>query len=557
MLSGAAVLAWTTERLAKGADSEALAALGEAVVRFPNDAALAVRHADALQLGGQPTLAAAEYRRALLLDPAAADGWNGLGCAELARGAYGETVRCLQRALALQPEWLDARFNLGKALFELGEVDAAVECYRAIVEAGPSALTDKALATIACIIPGAPAADNAIVLKARTSWAGKEAKALGPAGRRRPAPPTAGKKLRVGYLSAFFGDRNWMKPVWAAVNHHDRARFEIHFFFDAKAPDPEGGYRDFAEDYVHDVGRAPNDGLADYIARCGIDILIDLNGYSHPSRLDLFMRRPAPVIVGWFNMFATTGIDSFDYIVGDDAVIPPAEERFYSERVLRVSSSYLAFNVLYPVPEVTPPPVVATGSLAFGCFCSQYKITDDTIAAFAAILHGASQARLLLKNRTLADESSRAAVQAHFLRHGIAAERVLMEGPAEHAAFLAAYERVDIALDTFPYSGGTTTMEALWQGVPVLTFNGDRWAGRTSRSLLLAAGLDEWCLGDRDAFVARAIALARSPTTPAELVALRAAMRDRLARSPACDGAALCRGLERLYEEIAIRPRRP
>ena len=129
-----------------------------------------------------------------------------------------------------------------------------------------------------------------------------------------------------------------------------------------------------------------------------------------------------------------------------------------------------------------------------------------------------------------------------------------MEGPAEHFAFLAAYERVDIALDAFPYSGGTTTMEALWQGVPVLTFNGDRWAGRTSRSILLAAGLDAWCLDDCDAFVARAIALASSPATPAELAASRAAMRDRLARTSACDGAALCRGLESLYEQIAIRP---
>jgi predicted O-linked N-acetylglucosamine transferase (SPINDLY family) len=147
-------------------------------------------------------------------------------------------------------------------------------------------------------------------------------------------------------------------------------------------------------------------------------------------------------------------------------------------------------------------------------------------------------------------------VRERFARHGIAAERVLMDGPAEHFAFLAAYERVDVALDSFPYSGGTTTMEALWQGVPVLTFNGDRWASRTSRSLLLAAGLDAWCLADRDAFVARAIELARSPATPAELAALRASLRDRLARSPACDGAALCRGLESLYEDIAIRQRR-
>ena len=161
MLSAAAVLAWTTERLAKGADSEALAALAEAVVRFPDDPALAVRHADALQLGGQLPAAAAEYRRALLLDPATVDGWYGLGCAELARGAFGETVHCLRRALALQPDRLDIRFNLGKALFGLGEVDAAVECSRAVAEAGPSPLTGEALAAIACIIPGASAADNA------------------------------------------------------------------------------------------------------------------------------------------------------------------------------------------------------------------------------------------------------------------------------------------------------------------------------------------------------------------------------------------------------------
>jgi predicted O-linked N-acetylglucosamine transferase (SPINDLY family) len=128
---------------------------------------------------------------------------------------------------------------------------------------------------------------------------------------------------------------------------------------------------------------------------------------------------------------------------------------------------------------------------------------------------------------------------------------VLLDGPAEHSAFLAAYARVDIALDTIPYSAGTTATEALWQGVPVLTFNGDRWAMRTSRSLLLAAGLDEWCLGDRDGFVARAVELAHAPGTPAMLSALRAGMRDKLRASPACDSAALCRALEGIYEGLA------
>src|SRR5262249_41504706 len=161
----------------------------------------------------------------------------------------------------------------------------------AVAAAGPSALAQSARAAIACIIPGASSADNAAVLLARREWAREEAKALGLAGRVRPPPNAPAGKLRIGYVSAFFGDRNWMKPVWAAINHHDRARFEIHFFHDVKPPSAESGYRDHAPDIVHDVRTATNEGLAGYIARCGIDILVDLNGYSHPSRLDLFMRR--------------------------------------------------------------------------------------------------------------------------------------------------------------------------------------------------------------------------------------------------------------------------
>jgi len=280
-------------------------------------------------------------------------------------------------------------------------------------------------------------------------------------------------------------------------------------------------------------------------------VLVDLNGYSFQRRLGLYMHRPAPAIAAWFGMYATTGIDAFDVTICDPAAVPPAEERFCSERVLHVPGSYLTFSVLYPVPDVAPPPSMTSGRVTFGCFCSQYKMTDATLDAFAAILRGAPDAQLLIKNRTLGDPSCRTALQARFAQRGIAGTRVLLDGPAEHDAFLAAYARVDIALDTIPYSAGTTAMEALWQGVPVLTFNGDRWAMRTSRSLLLAAGLDAWCLPDRDAFVARAVELARSPDTPAMLARLRAGMRDKVARSPACDSAALCRALEGIYEKLA------
>jgi protein O-GlcNAc transferase len=228
-------------------------------------------------------------------------------------------------------------------------------------------------------------------------------------------------------------------------------------------------------------------------------------------------------------------------------VIPAAEERFYTERVLRVSGSYLAFSVLYPVPPVEPPPCLRSGRITFGSLAPNYKLTDDVLSAWARILRAAPRSRLLLKNTCMDDPSNQAALLSRFARYGIPPERVGLEGSAEHYEFLKAYGRVDIALDTFPYNGGSTTAEALWQGVPVLAFHGDRWVSRMSCSTLLAAGLSEWAAASLEAYIERAIALANSTDTPAMLAALRSRLRDGLSASQACDTAALCRELEEHY----------
>jgi predicted O-linked N-acetylglucosamine transferase (SPINDLY family) len=203
--------------------------------------------------------------------------------------------------------------------------------------------------------------------------------------------------------------------------------------------------------------------------------------------------------------------------------------------------------VFYPVPDVAPPPCLQAGHLTFGCFASAYKLTEQTIGAYAAILRDAPTSRLLLRNRTLEHLSNRAALLRRFTALGIAEERLTLEGGAEHYEFLRGYDRVDVALDTFPYNGGTTTAEALWQGVPMLTCNGDRWAGRTSRSLLLAGGLDAWVAADPPGFKDAAVALARASDTPGRLAALRGGMRRQLQASAACDAVGLCRSLETLY----------
>ncbi len=541
------ILAKARALLTGGQGTRALEILQVARRRHKNHPGIALLLADALHAGGRLEEAVAAYEAGLRLDDQAAEGWFGAGCAHMAMNAQGAAAECLVRAATLAPDSAPVRYNLGKSLFQLGAIEAAIENFEQA--ARDPALRRMALSSIATIIPGSPAADNAAVLRARRSWAEAEAAGL-PAVAPTPAPLTGGK-LRVGYLSAFFGDRNWIKPVMAMINRHDRTAFEIHFFSDGKPPAAASGYRDRDEDYVHDLRAVENDRVAEIIRQFGIDVLVDLNGYSAPKRLPLLMRRPAPRIVGWFNLFATTGIAAYDWLIGDEAVLPAAEEPFYGERIHRVPGSYIAFEILYPVPEVAPPPCLAGGGITFGCLGSHYKLTAGVLAAFGRILAAAPGARLFFKNGALEDASTRADFLRRLQTAGIDPARVTLAGRSEHFAFLEAYAGVDIALDTFPYNGGTTTTEALWQGVPVLSFNGDRWVSRTSKSLLLAAGLDDWLLPDQEAFEARAVALANNPETPAMLATLRAGMRAKLVASAVCDSAGLCRAMERFYREIS------
>lgn len=486
------------------------------------------------------------YRRAVERAPVLLEAWYGLGCALAGQGAYADAAEALRQAVLLRPDATGARCNLAEALFEQGRVDEAVAEYGRVVRSGDSEVAAVAAAALACIAPGASQLDNAAIQAMRRRWvalAGRDIRPLPPA----PVPTQPCRKLRVGYVSAFFGARNWMKPVWGVINRHDRDRFEIHLLSDGADPSAEGGYVDHPEDRIWQVAGLPNAELAHHVRQAGLDVLVDLNGYSRQPRMPLFLHRPVRRQIAWFNMYATSGMDAFDLLVGDAAVLPPAEETHYTERVARVPGSYLAFEVLYPVPDVAPPPLRHNGFLTFGSLGSAYKLTDQVIAAWARILRAIPGARLVLRNRALDDASDRAALLARFLQRGVDAHRLTLLGAAEHHAFLRTYDQIDIALDTFPYNGGTTTTEALWQGVPVLTFNGDRWAARTSRSLLLAAGLDDWVAASESDYINTAIRLSSRPELPAELSALRHGMRARLSASAACDTATLCRSLEQLY----------
>lgn len=471
--------------------------------------------------------------------------WYSAGSAEYSRRDYAGAASCFRAALERCPNWLQAHHDLGRALFNLGEVEQALDQFRIAAAAEDPAVPEAAIAQI---IPGNPAEDNQSILDARRRWAERHL-ALSHRAEdfSRQAKTVGDRPLRVGYVSSFFHKRNWMKPVWGLINHHDRRRFKIHLFSDAPQSSIEHGYVAHSEDVFHDTTGLSNDELAQKIKGQGIDLLVDLNGYSTMSRLPLFRMRPARLVVGWFNMYATTGIASYDYLIGDDIVIPHAEEKFYCEKIVRVPGSYLTFEVTYPVPPVVDPPSISKGTVTFGSLAPQYKITGEVIRTWSRILEQVPHSSLILRNRGLVAEGVRQFVHGLFERQGISRERVRLEGPAYHYEFLETYSRIDVALDTFPYSGGATTMEAIWQGVPVVTFWGDRWASRTSASILEAASLSILVGRGPEDYVSLAVDWA---TSPDRLVKLRRTLRSHLLDSSVCDTRTFSRNMERIYTEM-------
>jgi predicted O-linked N-acetylglucosamine transferase (SPINDLY family) len=517
----------------------ALEDLDRAVATAPDFAEAHYNRGNALAALDRGVDAIASYDRALLLDPGHRAALNNRGIALQAARRFDAALASYERVLALDPNDADALNNLGNLRHEQGRIADALEAYDKAVRLRPAVAgpASNLLLLQNYMDEQSPAA----ALAAHRAWA---ARIVAPPSA--PFPARRPGRLRVGYVSADFRTHSvayFFEPLLA---HHDRAAVETFCYAQGRAADATTERLRAQADHWVPIGNLTDEQVAARVRADGIDILVDLGGHTGNSRLAVFAWRAAPVQVTWLGYPNTTGLTVMDYRL-TDAIADPVgtTDPFHTERLVRLDDGFLCYRPPFDAPAVAPTPARERGFVTFGSFNHPAKLADATVAAWSALLARVPDSRLLLKAKAFEDETARRHHMERFVAAGAAADRLDLVGHIDDPqGHLAAYGRIDLALDPFPYNGTTTTCEALWMGVPVVTLAGDRHAGRVGASLLHRAGLDELVAGNRDEYVSLAAALAMDID---RIAALRAGMRDRLSRSPLLDGARFARAVEAAF----------
>jgi protein O-GlcNAc transferase len=503
-------------------------------------------HAGALHLKGVLALQAGAYQsaadlieRSLRIEPRHGLALSNLGVAYRALKRFEEAVVVLRKAVALDPGSADAWGNLGQTLARSGQMREAVASSRRALEIDPNRLGLQGALLFA---ENYLAESDPFAMADRARTVGALIAQKIPARTTHPNDPDPDRRLRLGLLSGDLRAHPVGRFLSAVLGQLDPARVEIFAYSNTEDEDAvTAGIRPSVPHWLNVHSMSDRD-LDARIVADRIDILADLSGHTGGNRLMVLARKPAPVSFTWLGYFATTGLAAIDYVLANKWVIPASEEGQWSETPWRLPDTYLCYTAPPGALEPTPLPALASGHITFGCFNNFNKLSDATLAAWARLLEAVPDSRLILRSSGLYHEEILASLRAALTASGIDLGRVRIDGRiADYAAHLAAYGELDIALDPFPYNGGTTTVEALYMGVPVLVRAGDRYVAHMGESILHNAGLPDWIAADEADYARRGARLASDIEA---LAALRAGLRARMLQSPLFDAPRFARTLE-------------
>jgi protein O-GlcNAc transferase len=509
----------------------ALALVQRAVALRPDSPVCRNNLGTVFERHGRDDEAALCYQAAIDLDAGYAEAHNNLGFLRARQDRLAEEL--YRKAIELDRTFAEPHTNRGNLLKDRGELNAAISSYRRAVALRPdlSALHSNLLLSLHYHPDYSPAD----LLREHREWAERHVAPLAAVRVPHANGREPNRRLRLGYVSPDFREHSVARFVLPLFREHDRAEVEVFAYSDVTAPDPVTGLARNHVDHWREIAGLGDAQLADAIRADGIDILVDLAAHSGRNRLLAFARKPAPVQVTYLAYCSTTGVDAIDYRVTDRFLDPPEETGHYTEAAIRLPHCYWC----YSAPPLGRPPTQRQPSPpTFGCLNNFAKVSDVTLALWMRLLQRVPEARLLLYART---EAHRDRVRRAMREAGIEEARAAYVGRQSVALYLQTYREIDVALDPYPYGGGTTSCDALWMGVPVVSLLGSTAVSRAGFTLLSHVGLEHLVARSEDQYVEVAAALIRDESRLSEL---RGQLRDRLESSPVMDARQFARDFE-------------
>lgn len=491
---------------------------------------------------GRPEDAVSCLQAVLAIHPESAEAYGNMGLALDELGRLDEAIDALRKASSLQPDQAKAFLNLGSVLLKQGQLAESIDAFKRALMLKPDYIDAASNLLVALLyLPGLDedARFDALCLLEQRFDSGYKGKHTPFANSRK-----AQKKLRIGYVSSDFRNHPVARNFEPMIRHHDRNQFEVYLYGNVEKPDETTERFKQAADRWQSIQGVSDEVVARKIREDAIDILVLLAGRFDENRPLIATYRAAPVQVSLHDA-ATSGLKEMDYLIADAQLAPRNSQERFTERLVRLPTFYL-HAPLIDMPDISPLPSQERGYLAFGSFNNPAKVNEHVVALWSEVLKAVPGSKLLLKYKTAFGVTS---VKTRYLKLfeacGIQSETLILVGENEALSqHLERYSAIDIALDTFPFTGSTTTFEALWMGVPVITLAGDTMVSRWSASMLKKVKLDELVAHSADEYVSIARKLADDLDY---LDKLRAGMRERVAHSPLCDASARTRQIERAY----------
>lgn len=569
-----------------GQIDRAIDAYRRALVLRPNYANCHFNLGNALRHKGLLEQAAAAYRQAIALRPDYFQALNNLGVVLQYLRRFDEALPILRHTMELSPNSADSHNNLGALLRDMHQSDAAISACRKAAELNPDSvaahanlgalykdqgLLDQAIAEYEKVLALRPsdtsshsnllftiiyhrAYDGPSLLRAHRDWNDRHAKPLTTAATPHINDRSPDRRLRIGYVSPDFRQHCQSFFTLPLFSNHDRTNFEIFCYADVPAPDDMTARLKSYVDQWQPIVAIGDEKLAQLIRTDQIDVLVDLSVHMGGNHLLAFARKPAPVQVTWLGYPGTTGMDAMDWRLSDPYLDPPPKsgtanepgpnDAFYSERTFRLANTFWCYDPLADGPAPNNLPALDKDSVTFGCLNNLCKLNDDVLVLWSRVLLAVPRSVLLVRVPAV---SAQRRVLATLQQLGIDPTRVQLVGNQSRMDYLKTYHRIDIALDTFPYNGHTTSIDAFWMGVPVVTLIGRTVVGRAGWSQLSNLGLTELAATDADQFVAIAKDLAENLL---RLNDLRDGLRQRLQQSPLMDAPRFARSIESAYRQM-------